>query len=76
MDIQLWDVSTGQEFARYRGHEQKAWSVDFSQVDPTKLASGSDDGTVKLWSINEVCYRINVPIRKLMLQDSIILAEG
>nr|XP_011463960.1 PREDICTED: protein SPA1-RELATED 2 [Fragaria vesca subsp. vesca]XP_011463961.1 PREDICTED: protein SPA1-RELATED 2 [Fragaria vesca subsp. vesca] len=51
--VKLWDVSTGQEFARYRGHEQKAWSVDFSQVDPTKLASGSDDGTVKLWSINE-----------------------
>ncbi|XP_050377954.1 protein SPA1-RELATED 2 isoform X2 [Argentina anserina] len=51
--VKLWDVSTGQEFARYRGHEQKAWSVDFSQVDPTKLASGSDDGSVKLWSINE-----------------------
>ena len=33
----------------------RAWSVDFSQVYPTKLASGSDDGCVKLWSINEAC---------------------
>lgn len=51
--VKLWDVSTGQEFTRYSGHEKKAWSVDFSQVYPTKLASGSDDGSVKLWSINE-----------------------
>lgn len=29
------------------------WSVDFSRVDPTRLVSGSDDGTVKLWSINQ-----------------------
>ncbi|PQM42535.1 protein SPA1-RELATED 2 [Prunus yedoensis var. nudiflora] len=51
--IKLWDASTGQEFAQYNEHERRAWSVDFSQVYPTKLASGSDDGSVKLWSINE-----------------------
>lgn len=34
-------------------HEQRAWSVDFSSADPTMLASGSDDGSVKLWSINQ-----------------------
>jgi WD40 repeat protein len=38
----------------YEEHEKRAWSVDFSRADPTKLASGSDDGTVKLWSINQV----------------------
>lgn len=73
---QLWDVSTGQEFTRYSGHEKKAWSVDFSQVYPTKLASGSDDGSVKLWSINEVCSLINSSVRKFMLHDIIILIEG
>ncbi|KAF9602510.1 hypothetical protein IFM89_029809 [Coptis chinensis] len=52
-DVQLWDASTGQVFAQYMEHERRAWSADFSQVDPKKLASGSDDGLVKLWNINE-----------------------
>lgn len=39
---------------QYKEHKKRAWSVDFSQADPTKLASGSDDGSVKLWSINQV----------------------
>ncbi|KAL5980709.1 ornithine decarboxylase antizyme with +1 programmed ribosomal shift Spa1 [Asimina triloba] len=51
--VQLWDASTGQGFLQYTEHQKRAWSVDFSQVDPTKLASGSDDCSVKLWSINQ-----------------------
>ncbi|KAI3979270.1 hypothetical protein MKX01_007746 [Papaver californicum] len=51
--VQLWDASTGQGFARYKEHETRIWSVDFSQMDPMKLASGSDDCSVKLWSLNE-----------------------
>ncbi|XP_024545319.1 protein SPA1-RELATED 4 [Selaginella moellendorffii] len=51
--IQLWDASTSQTLVEYKEHEKRAWSVDFSHADPTKLASGSDDGTVKLWSINQ-----------------------
>lgn len=53
MDFQLWDAGTGQEFSQFTEHERRAWSVDFSQVSPTKLASGSDDCLVKLWSITE-----------------------
>ena len=34
-------------------HEKRVWSVDYSLADPTKLASGSDDGAVKLWNINQ-----------------------
>lgn len=34
-------------------HERRVWSIDFSSADPTILASGSDDGSVKLWSINQ-----------------------
>ncbi|KAI5443285.1 hypothetical protein KIW84_012081 [Lathyrus oleraceus] len=49
--VKLWDASTGQEFSQYSEHEKRAWSVDFSPVCPTKFASGSDDCTVKLWSI-------------------------
>ncbi|XP_068644697.1 protein SUPPRESSOR OF PHYA-105 1-like isoform X2 [Aristolochia californica] len=51
--VQLWDASTGQGFMQFTEHRKRAWSVDFSPLDPTKLASGSDDCSVKLWSINE-----------------------
>ncbi|XP_047270020.1 protein SPA1-RELATED 2 isoform X1 [Capsicum annuum] len=51
--VKLWDASTGQDFSHLTEHNERAWSVDFSRVDPTKLASGSDDHLVKLWSINE-----------------------
>ncbi|KAF2297921.1 hypothetical protein GH714_005443 [Hevea brasiliensis] len=51
--VKLWDASTGQGIFQYNEHERRAWSVDFSQAYPTKLASGSDDFTVKLWSFNE-----------------------
>ncbi|XP_022721075.1 protein SPA1-RELATED 2-like [Durio zibethinus] len=51
--VKLWDASTGQAIFHYPEHQKRAWSVDFSQVCPTKLASGSDDCSVKLWSINE-----------------------
>ncbi|KAL3695159.1 hypothetical protein R1sor_008810 [Riccia sorocarpa] len=50
--VQLWDASTSQTLMEYHEHEKRAWSVDFSRADPTKLASGSDDGCVKMWSIN------------------------
>ncbi|KAK7243656.1 hypothetical protein RIF29_38464 [Crotalaria pallida] len=51
--VKLWDASTGQELSQFTEHEKRAWSVDFSPVCPTKLASGSDDCSVKLWSISE-----------------------
>ncbi|CAN4127250.1 unnamed protein product [Withania somnifera] len=51
--VKLWDASTGQAFSHLTEHNERAWSVDFSRVDPTKLASGSDDHLVKLWSINQ-----------------------
>ncbi|KAK4490784.1 hypothetical protein RD792_001497 [Penstemon davidsonii] len=51
--VKLWDAATGQGFFNFTEHSERAWSVDFSRVDPTKLASGSDDRLVKLWSIND-----------------------
>jgi WD40 repeat protein len=51
--VQLWDAHANRVLLEYEEHEKRAWSVDFSRADPTKLASGSDDGTVKLWSINQ-----------------------
>ncbi|PWZ30005.1 Protein SPA1-RELATED 4 [Zea mays] len=51
--VQVWDVTRSQVFVEMREHERRVWSVDFSIVDPTKLVSGSDDGSVKLWDMNQ-----------------------
>ncbi|KAJ2844938.1 hypothetical protein GGI22_006717, partial [Coemansia erecta] len=42
--VSLWDVNAGTPTMYLGEHEKRAWSVDFSQVDPTRLCSGSDDG--------------------------------
>ncbi|KZV35197.1 hypothetical protein F511_09009 [Dorcoceras hygrometricum] len=51
--VKLWDAGTGQSFSQFVEHSERAWSVDFSRVNPMKLASGGDDRLVKLWSISE-----------------------
>lgn len=43
-----------------REHEKRVWSIDFSSADPTLLASGSDDGSVKLWSINQAILLLHL----------------
>uniref|UniRef100_A0A7N0URH1 Protein kinase domain-containing protein n=1 Tax=Kalanchoe fedtschenkoi TaxID=63787 RepID=A0A7N0URH1_KALFE len=51
--VQLWDFTRSQALMELKEHEKRVWSIDFSSVDPTTLASGSDDGSVKLWNINQ-----------------------
>ncbi|XWS09999.1 hypothetical protein CRYUN_Cryun39dG0038100 [Craigia yunnanensis] len=51
--VQVWDVTRSQVLTEMREHEKRVWSIDISSADPTILASGSDDGAVKLWSINQ-----------------------
>lgn len=41
--VTLWDATCGTPIMNFDEHEKRAWSVDFSEVDPTRLASGSDD---------------------------------
>lgn len=51
--VQLWDANNNTELFQYEEHAKRVWSVDFSRTDPTRLMSGSDDSTVKIWSINQ-----------------------
>lgn len=57
--FQVWDVTRSQMFTEMKEHERRVWSVDFSSVNPTLLASGSDDGFVKLWNINQAIYSMS-----------------
>ncbi|KAK1393830.1 hypothetical protein POM88_012886 [Heracleum sosnowskyi] len=50
---QAWAVARNQVFTEMKEHEKRVWSVDYSVADPTLLANGSNDGSVKLWNINQ-----------------------
>lgn len=51
--VNIWDVNTGTQIIALQEHKKRCWSVDFNEVDTRIMASGSDDGTVKLWSLNQ-----------------------
>lgn len=47
--VRLWEVSSGREIRRFRGH-QGVWSVSFSP-DGMTLAAGADDAVIFLWDV-------------------------
>jgi E3 ubiquitin-protein ligase RFWD2 len=51
--VALWDTSVGTCILKLDEHEKRTWSVDFSSLNPTLIASGGDDSKVKLWSTNQ-----------------------
>ena len=48
--MRLWDVGTGKELARYKGHSMGVTAVAFSP-DGTRALSGSLDTTIRLWAL-------------------------
>jgi len=51
--VYIWDASTSQCINSLTEHEKRIWSIDYSFIDPTKLASASDDTRVKVWTTNQ-----------------------
>lgn len=66
--VRLWDISTGQSLETLHGHTASVSSVAFSPIPPNlpyqggfggMLASGSEDSSLRLWSIDTAqCLRI------------------
>ena len=50
--LKTWDVATGREGDNYRGHTDRIWRLAYS-ADGKLLASGSEDGSVRLWEPGE-----------------------
>ncbi|KAK9049853.1 hypothetical protein SSX86_031178 [Deinandra increscens subsp. villosa] len=58
--VQIWDVTRNQAYRELKEHERRVWSVDFSWSNPTLVASGSDDCSVKLWNINQAILLLHL----------------
>jgi WD40 repeat protein len=46
--VRLWNPGVDQEEATLTGHRDRVWALAFSP-DGNLLATGSPDGTVRLW---------------------------
>jgi E3 ubiquitin-protein ligase RFWD2 len=61
--VTVWDVNTHQSIMEYEEHEKRAWSVDFSKKEPTRLVSGSDDEKVKVWCTRQETSVMNIDMK-------------
>ena len=80
--VAVWDAETRTAVCEFEEHDKRAWTVDFCRADAKLLASGSDDGRVKLWSTDaeasvlELDVRANVCCARFGPNDARALAVG
>ena len=48
--VRLWDVNTGHEIRKFKGHSNEIYAVAFSPNGKT-VATGSDDKTLRTWDV-------------------------
>lgn len=78
----LWDTCTLSPVIEFHEHTSRAWSVDLSPSDPTRLLSGSDDGSIRLWSmcqqrsVGKVDCNTNICSVQFCPSDSNLFAAG
>lgn len=58
--ITLWDTSTANPVTEYEAHDKRVWSVDFCPSDAQLLASGSDDGKVKVCTPSSILMKLDM----------------
>lgn len=57
--IRVYEFESGKEIVTLSGHTKGVSDIVFSPVDSNTIASGSDDLTIRLWSISKAkCIRI------------------
>ena len=78
----LWDACSLSPVTEYNEHTSRVWSVDLSPSDPTRLLSGSDDGSIRLWSlcqqrsVGKVDCNTNICSVQFCPTDSNLFAAG
>ena len=50
--VQLWDLRTGKSISSYLGHAKRVLCTTFSPIG-FQLATGGDDGTIKIWDLRK-----------------------
>jgi serine-threonine kinase receptor-associated protein len=53
--VRVYDFEEGKEISVYKGHHGPVWSTSFSP-DGKLCATGSEDGTIKLWKFTNGAY--------------------
>jgi WD40 repeat protein len=77
-DIRLWEIGTGKERRRFRGHLPSVFNVTclaFSGCGKY-LASGGDDKTILVWDVTVICTQESVRPRALHEQNLAAIWAG
>eukprot|EP00879_Flechtneria_rotunda_P016905 GHRR01017696.1.p1 GENE.GHRR01017696.1~~GHRR01017696.1.p1 ORF type:complete len:867 (+),score=461.27 GHRR01017696.1:375-2975(+) len=61
--VHLWDLHGGKIVRQWEAHDKRIWAVDSCPLDPDVFATGSDDGTVRVWGLREPpMARLTLPV--------------